>query len=101
MIRRTLLNSDRATRASRHRCAVAADRFTVDDTELALAVAGEALLGVGNLLRAESERDDAVPQCSHRIRLARLRYEFRRGAYALCERPLSNFSKLQRSDSIV
>ena len=41
------------------RPAVAAGRFTVDDPELALAMAGGALLGLGNLLRDHPDRDDA------------------------------------------
>ena len=58
----SLLLSDRglAPRALRDIVAgVAAGRFHVDDPELALAVAGGALLGLGNLLRAQPDRDDA------------------------------------------
>lgn len=40
--------------------AARAGRFTVDDPELALAVAGGALLGLGNLLRNRPDRDDAA-----------------------------------------
>src|SRR6188768_3643961 len=39
---------------------VQAGRFTVDDPELALSVAGGALLGLGNLLRNQPHRDDAA-----------------------------------------
>lgn len=39
--------------------AARAGRFTVDDPELALAMAGGALLGLGNLLRNQPDRDDA------------------------------------------
>ncbi|MCV7229491.1 TetR/AcrR family transcriptional regulator [Mycolicibacterium komossense] len=39
--------------------AVAAGRFHVDDPELALAVAGGAIMGLGTLLREQPERDDA------------------------------------------
>ncbi len=55
-----LLSSDKglAPRALRDiKAAVAAGRFTVDDPELALAVAGGALLGVGHLLQTQPERD--------------------------------------------
>lgn len=55
-----LLSSDKglAPRALRDiKAAVAAGRFTVDDPELALAVAGGALLGVGHLLQAQPDRD--------------------------------------------
>ena len=82
MIRRALLNSDRGLGPRARRdiaAAVAAGRFTVEDTELALAVAGGALLGLGNLLRAEPERDDACAAMRSPKRLARLRCEFRRG----------------------
>jgi hypothetical protein len=47
---RALRDIEEATRAG---------RFTVDDPELALAVAGGALLGLGNLLRNQPDRDDA------------------------------------------
>jgi AcrR family transcriptional regulator len=55
-----LLSSDKglAPRALRDiKAAVAAGRFTLDDPELALAVAGGALLGVGHLLQTQPERD--------------------------------------------
>ena len=59
-----LLSSDSASR--RAHCATSrpasrAGRFTVDDPELALSVAGGALLGLGNLLRDQPDRDDAAP----------------------------------------
>lgn len=41
------------------RAAVAAGRFTVDDPERALAIAGGALMGLGNLLATNPDRDDA------------------------------------------
>ena len=58
-----LLLSDRglAPRALRDiNAAVAAGRFRLEDPELSLAVAGGALLGLGNLLRAQPERDDTA-----------------------------------------
>jgi AcrR family transcriptional regulator len=58
-----LLSSDLglAPRALRDiEAAVAAGRFTVDDPDLALSVAGGALLGLGNLLRNQPDRDDAA-----------------------------------------
>jgi AcrR family transcriptional regulator len=39
--------------------AVAVGRFHVDDPDLALAVAGGAIIGLGTLLREQPERDDA------------------------------------------
>ena len=55
-----LLSSDKglAPRALRDiKAAVAAGRFTVDDPDLALAVAGGALLGLGHLLQSQPHRD--------------------------------------------
>jgi AcrR family transcriptional regulator len=57
----TLLSSDigLAPRALRDiEAGMAAGRFTVEDADLALAVAGGALLGLGNLLRNQPGRDD-------------------------------------------
>src|ERR1700757_292222 len=57
-----LLSSDRglAPRALRDiKAGVAAGRFRVEDPELALAMAGGALLGLGKLLRDNPDRDDA------------------------------------------
>ena len=57
-----LLSSDRgvAPRARRDIIAgVAAGRFHVDDVPLAMAVVGGALLGLGQLLENEPDRDDA------------------------------------------
>jgi AcrR family transcriptional regulator len=58
----TMLSSERglAPRALRDiEAATRAGRFQVDDPELALAVAGGALLGLGNLLLNQPERDDS------------------------------------------
>ena len=55
-----LLSSDKglAPRALRDiKAAVAAGRFTVDDPDLALAVAGGALMGLGHLLQSQPQRD--------------------------------------------
>jgi AcrR family transcriptional regulator len=59
----TLMSSDRglAPRALRDiNAAIAAGRFQVGDPHLALAVAAGILLGVGELLQREPERDDAA-----------------------------------------
>lgn len=59
----SLLSSDRglAPRAKRDIIAAAqAGRFTVGDPDVALAVAGGALLGLGQLLLDQPDRDDAV-----------------------------------------
>lgn len=78
-----LLSSRRglAPRALRDiKAGVAAGRFDVDDPELALAMAGGALLGLGNLLRDEPDRDDARGRPRHRERAAPVRSGRRRGA---------------------
>ena len=55
-----LLSSDKglAPRALRDiKAAVSAGRFSIDDAELGLAIAGGALLGVGHLLQSQPQRD--------------------------------------------
>jgi len=87
----TLLSSHRglAPRALRDiKAGVEARRFQVDDPELALAMAGGALLGLGTLLRDDRDRDgasaaDAVT--AHVLRLFGLSAE---EAHAVCRRPL-------------
>jgi AcrR family transcriptional regulator len=100
---RALLNSDRglAPRARRDiAAAVAAGRFAVEDTELALAVAGGALLGLGNLLRTEPERDDARAADAVTENVLRIFGVSSDDAHALCERPLPRLLELQQSDSV-
>jgi AcrR family transcriptional regulator len=98
-----LLNSDRglAPRARRDvAAAVAAGRFTVEDIELALAVAGGALLGLGNLLRTEPERDDARAADAVTENVLRIFGVSSDEAHALCARSLPDLSDLQQSDSV-
>jgi AcrR family transcriptional regulator len=100
---RALLNSDRglAPRARRDvAAAVAAGRFTVEDTELALAVAGGALLGLGNLLRTESKRDDARAADAVTESVLLIFGVSSDEAHSLCERSLPDLSELQQSDSV-
>ncbi len=86
-----LLSSDRglAPRALRDiKAGVDAGRFDIDDPELALAMAGGALLGLGALLRDDPDRDgasaaDAVT--AHVLRLFGLGAD---EARAVCQRPL-------------
>lgn len=68
--------------------AAAAGRFRVTDPELAMAVSGGALLGLGQLLQAQPERDDAraVDQVTENVlRLFGLSAE---EAHRLCRMPL-------------
>lgn len=86
-----LLSSDRglAPRALRDiKAAAAAGRFQVDDPELALAVAGGALLGLGTLLRKDPQRDGAAAADTVTEKLLRLFGLAADEARAVCERPL-------------
>ncbi|MCV7169404.1 TetR/AcrR family transcriptional regulator [Mycobacterium manitobense] len=99
----SLLSSDRglAPRALRDiRAGVAAGRFRVEDPELALAVAGGALLGLGNLLRAQPQRDDAAATDVVTRDVLRLFGMTDAQAREVCERPLPEIPALQRSDSV-
>ena len=90
-----LLQSDRglAPRALRDiRAGVAAKRFRVDDPELALAVAGGALLGLGNLLRAQPDRDDAQAADPVTEDVLRLLGMSDAEAREVCARPLPDFT---------
>ena len=86
-----LLSSDLglAPRALRDiEAAVQAGRFTVDDPQLALAVAGGALLGLGNLLRDQPDRDDARAADVVTENVLRLFGLGAAEAHAICQRPL-------------
>jgi len=86
-----LLSSDRglAPRALRDiKAGVDAGRFTVDDPELGLAVAGGALLGLGKLLRDDPDRDDARAADGITESVLRLFGLSADEAHAVCQRPL-------------
>ncbi len=86
-----LLSSERglAPRALRDiQAGVAAGRFHVDDPELALAMAGGALLGLGNLLRDNPDRDDARAADVVTENVLRLFGLDAAEAHAICQRPL-------------
>ncbi|MET0995709.1 MAG: TetR/AcrR family transcriptional regulator [Mycobacterium sp.] len=92
-----LLASDRglAPRALRDiKAAVAAGRFHVDDPELALAVAGGALLGLGRLLRDQPERDDAQAADKVTEDVLRLFGLPAEEAHEICQRPLPDLDGL-------
>ena len=87
----TLLASERglAPRALRDiEAATRAGRFRVDDPELALAVAGGALLGLGNLLRNQPDRDDAEAADTVTEDVLRLFGLTADEAREICSRPL-------------
>ena len=86
-----LLSSDRglAPRALRDiKAAADAGRFSVDDPELALAMAGGALLGLGKLLRDNPDRDDARAADTVTENVLRLFGLSAEEARAICQRPL-------------
>lgn len=97
----SLISSDRglAPRALRDISdAVEAGRFRVDDPRLALAVAGGALMGLGQLLHDEPSRDDALATdrvTSDVLRLFGLRAN---EADKICRRPLPEIVGLTRPD---
>ncbi len=97
-----LLSSDLglAPRALRDiEAAVAAGRFTVDDPELALSVAGGALLGLGNLLRNQPDRDDAAAADTVTEDVLRLFGLPADEAREICRRPLPDLDSFQLPDS--
>jgi AcrR family transcriptional regulator len=89
-----LLSSDKglAPRALRDiKAAVAAGRFTVDDAELALAVAGGTLMGVGHLLQSEPQRDAGTTSDAATESVLRLFGMSRDDAREVCSSPLPEF----------
>jgi AcrR family transcriptional regulator len=94
----TLLSSDRgvAPRAKRDIvAAAAAGRFHVEDPALALAVVGGALLGLGQLLHDEPERDDAVAADTVTEHVLRLLGMTADEAHRICALPLPDFDSLE------
>lgn len=86
-----LISSDHglAPRALRDiRAAVAAGRFSIDDPELALAVAAGILLGLGVLLQNDPRRDDAATADAVTEDLLRMFGMSARDAHKVCTRPL-------------
>ncbi|MGZ6777777.1 MAG: TetR/AcrR family transcriptional regulator [Mycobacterium sp.] len=78
---------------------VRAGRFTVEDPELALAVAGGALLGLGNLLRNQPDRDDAAAADAVTEDVLRLFGLSPDEARDVCRRPLPDLHSLELPDS--
>jgi AcrR family transcriptional regulator len=79
--------------------AAAAGRFTVDDPELALAMAGGALLGLGNLLRNQPDRDDAAAADAVTEDVLRLFGLPADDAREICLRPLPDLENFELPDS--
>ncbi|BBZ31504.1 TetR/AcrR family transcriptional regulator [Mycolicibacterium confluentis] len=94
-----LLSSDRglAPRAKRDiALALAAGRFHLDDPDLALALAGGALLGMGNLLTRQPERDDAATADDVTRRVLRLFGLSDEDAAEVCRRALPDIEPDQQ-----
>jgi AcrR family transcriptional regulator len=97
-----LMKADRglAPRALRDIIAAAdAGRFAVTDPDLALAIAGGALLGLGQLLMAQPERDDAETADRFTEDLLRLFGMTAKEARRLCQLPLPDIDELSEPDS--
>ncbi len=91
-----LLSSDRglAPRARRDITAAAdAGRFQIDDPDLALAVAGGALMGLGNLLQMQPDRDDENAADTVTENVLRLFGMSARDARRICRRPLPDLAR--------
>lgn len=91
----SLLVSERglAPRALRDiKAGVAAGRFRVEDPELALAMAGGALLGLGNLLAAQPDRDGAHAADVVTADVLRLFGMSEDDAREVCSRPLPDLA---------
>jgi AcrR family transcriptional regulator len=78
---------------------VQAGRFTVDDPELALSLAGGALLGLGNLLRNQPHRDDEAAADAVTEDVLRLFGLPADEAHEICRRPLPDLETFDLPDS--
>lgn len=89
-----------APRAKRDIAAAAeAGRFQVSDPQLAVAVVGGALLGLGQLLDDEPERDDAEATDQVTEDVLRLLGLPPRQARKICQRPLPDLDELTQAGS--
>jgi AcrR family transcriptional regulator len=98
----SLLSADRglAPRALRDISAASeAGRFHVTDPELGLAIAGGSLLGLGQLLMAQPERDDAETSDRFTEELLRLFGMSAKDARKLCRLPLPDIDEISEPES--
>jgi AcrR family transcriptional regulator len=79
--------------------AVEAGRFHVDDPHRSLAVAGGALMGIGQLLQDDPSRDDAVTADQITADVLRLFGLTAEEAHEICQRPLPDIESLNLPDS--
>jgi AcrR family transcriptional regulator len=98
----SLINSEHglAPRALRDiNAAIRAGRFTIDDADLALAVAGGALMGMGTLIRNQPDRDDAHTADKVTEDLLRIFGMSAKQALKLCQQPLPDLDAATTPDS--
>ena len=98
----SLISSDRglAPRALRDITeAVEAGRFHIDDPRRSLAVAGGALIGIGQLLQDDPSRDDALTADQVTEDVLRLFGLPAEEAHEICQRPLPDIEGLTLPDS--
>lgn len=79
--------------------AMSAGRFTIDDAELGLAVAGGALIGMGRLIRDQPERDDACTADKVTEDVLRMFGLSAAEAAEICQRPLPDLDSLTEPTS--
>jgi AcrR family transcriptional regulator len=79
--------------------AVEAGRFHVDDPHRSLAVAGGALMGIGQLLQDDPSRDDALTADQVTADVLRLFGLSAEEAHEICQRPLPDIESLNLPDS--
>jgi AcrR family transcriptional regulator len=99
----SLISSDRglAPRALRDITdAVEAGRFHVEDPRRSLAVAGGALMGIGQLLQDDPSRDDALTADQVTEDVLRLFGLSADEAHEICQRPLPDIEARSRPDSV-
>ena len=97
-----LMGSDRGLgpRATRDiATAIQAGRFQISDPELAVAVAGGALIGLGQLLHDQPGREDASAADEVTENVLRLFGMSAEEAHEICQRPLPDLGSLTRPDS--
>ena len=97
-----LLSSERGLGARALRditAGIAAERFTVGDPKLAMAVVAGALLGLGKLLQDEPERDDAAAADRVTEDVLRLLGLPDDEARDICQRPLPDVDALTQPNS--
>ena len=98
----SLISSERgvAPRARRDiAAATAAGRFTIDDLDLALAIAGGVLMGAGALLRDQPDRDDAATADHATERLLCLFGLPAEDAREICRKPLPDLAAFTHPES--